>query len=72
MKPSSIIPNASNAGNLTDFPSFEKILSVCSSDERSVLISEISEHLGMPTGTFDGHFASSDLHTRGMFDPTLI
>lgn len=55
------------AGNLTDFPSFEKYLSLCSNGERSVLISEISEHLGMLAGAFDGYFAPSELHTEDMW-----
>ena len=55
------------AGNLTDFPSFERYLSLCSNDERSVLISEISEHLKILAGALDGYFAPSDLHTEDMW-----
>ena len=61
-----------SSGN-RDFPSLEKNPPLCSSEERSMLLSEVSQHLIMLAKAFEGYSSPADLHTakKWILDPFL-
>ena len=61
-----------SSGN-RDFPSLEKTSPLCSSGKRSMLLSEVSQHLIMLAKAFEGYSSPGDLHTakKWILDPFL-
>ena len=52
-----------NRSNFRDFPLLEKTLPSCSSEEQSMLVSQVSQHVAMLAKAFDGFSSLRDRNT---------